>query len=379
MRKWFDYGKIKSIDLFNSLDKQEQNLVRKFKDYVLISACEQRSEEAIREVLRFKRITDKPFNKVKLEDLRYFLKELKQSNFADHTKNKIKDFVNRFLKWNFKDWSERFNEFDDIKINSDAQRKKEITDKQLLSEKDIKKLLDAEPSLYWKTFLMTQAEGFLRTKECRELKWSQIDFEDDGFTTLNIPSKKNQTGTTKINPVVIKIAGRFLKELKEQQRKYEIKTEWVFPSPKNANKPISKSVNLWFNNLCKNTLGRSANNYLLRHSGGTRLQEKVRKGELSKDNAVQFMRHSEKMFDKSYSHMSRDDIKQLIKKQIYNTKELTKEDIDEIKKLKEIQEEQNKKIEKMDKTLKKSLDTSERAMTMLEMIQKKYPEVYLEK
>ena len=38
-----------------------------------------------------------------LEDLRYFLKELKQNNFADYTKNRIKSFVQRFLRWGYKD------------------------------------------------------------------------------------------------------------------------------------------------------------------------------------------------------------------------------------------------------------------------------------
>lgn len=333
MKKWFDYGETTSQELYELLPKHEKEFLDKFKDYMQISASPGRSEEAVREVLRFKAITGKNLKEINLDDLRYYLKELKQGGFADHTKNKIKGFIHRFLKWAYKDWSLRFNEFEDVKLNTDAQRKKIIDDKTLLSEKDIQKLLEAEPSLYWKTFLITQAEGGLRTGEVRELKWSQIDFEDDGFTTLNIPSKKNPNGTTKINPVVVKIAGNFLRELKEQQRKYDIKSEWVFPSPNDSNKPISKAVNTWFNSLCKKVLGRSANNYLLRHSKGTELQEKVRKGELSKDNAVTFMRHTEKMFDKTYSHMSKDDIKQLIKKQIYNTEELTKQDNAKVKEL----------------------------------------------
>jgi len=96
-----------------------------------------------------------------------------------------------------------------------------------------------------------------------------------------------------------------------------------FPSPNDPNKPISKAVNLWFSNLCKKVLGHSSNNYILRHSKGSALQKKVREGTLSKDNAVEFMRHSEKMFDKVYSHMDKEDIKALMKKQIYNTKKLT--------------------------------------------------------
>lgn len=321
--------------VYDSLDSGEQERINRFKDFILISASPKRSEEAMREVLRFQVVTDKSLYDIKLEDLHYFLKELKTYDFADHTKNKIKDFIHRFLRWGFKDWSERFNEFSDIKTNTDAQNKKLITEKTIFTEQDIQELLKAEPTLYWKTFLIVQYEAGLRTGEARALTWDRINFEDDGFTTLNIPSKKNRNGTIKLNLVVVQVAGRFLQELKTQQDKYEIKTKYVFPSPQDANKPISKAVNLWFNRLCKKVLGRDGNNYLLRHSRGTELQKKVRSGELSKDNAVEFMRHSEKMFDKVYSHMDKEDIKQLLKKQIYNTKELTRTEKGKIKILEE--------------------------------------------
>jgi len=336
MRKsWFDYGeKISSVGIYNKLPEEEKNLLNSFKDYMLISAGQKRVDEAEREVLRFREITG-TLLEIDLEDLRHFLKELKMSSFADHTKNKIKDFIHRFLKWKFKDWSERFNEFEDIKMNGDAQNKKPINSKTILTQKDIELLLEKEPSLYWKTFLICQAEGGLRTGETRALAWSQINFEDDGFTTLNIPSKKNRNGTIKVNPVYVKVAGRFLKELKEQQEKFNIKSKWVFPSPQDVNKHASNNVNRWFNDLCKKVLGRSGNNYMLRHRKVEELKEKISKGTLSKENALTFMRHSEKMFDKVYSGVDEETLKQLIKKQIYNTEELTKEEKDEIKKLRD--------------------------------------------
>lgn len=374
--KLFEYGEVSSLETYNSFPLKDRKMIDKFKDYMLISAGELRTSEAVREIIRFRKVVNEDLSKIDLEDLRYFLKEVKQSSFADHTKNKIKGFLHRFLKWAYKDWSVRFNEFEDIKQNTDAQNKKIIDSKTLFTEKDIKKLLLAEPSLYWKTFLICQAEGALRTKETRELKWNNVNFEDDGFTTLNIPSKKNRNGTIKISPVVVKIAGNFLKELREQQNKYEIKTEWVFPSPNDSNKPISKAVNLWFNNLCKKVLGRPANNYLLRHSKGTQLQEKVRNGTLSKDNAITFMRHSEKMFDKTYSHMDKEDIKQLIKKQIYNTEELTKQDNNKIKELQTQMQEMEEKMNNMlEFTMKKMGFNPEWAELQEKKINKKMDEL----
>ncbi len=327
--------KLTSKEVYDTFNKEEQEQIDKFRDYLLITAGVKRVEGGIAEIIRFKEMIGKSLLDIDLEDLRYFLKELKQSDFADYTKNRIKNFIQRFLRWAYKDWSIRFDEFNDIKNNNEAQRKNPITSKEMLSEEQIIKLLEAEPSLYWKTFLMVSAEAGLRTGEARALMWDNIIFEDDGFTTLNIPSKKNRNGSIKINPVVVKIAGNFLKKLKEQQTKYDIDTKYVFPSPRDINKPIGKVVNIWFRNLCLKVLGHTSYNYILRHSRGTELQKKVRKGKLSKDNAVEFMRHSEKMFDKVYSHMDKTEIKQLMKKQIYDTKELTEEDKN--KYMKEIQ------------------------------------------
>jgi integrase len=358
MRKsFFSFDNKKtSKAIYDNLPTKEKELIDEFKEYIQVSASLSRAEAGETEVLRFREITGKSLFKIEIGDLRYFLKELRVSNFGGHTKNKIKDFIQRFLRWKYKDWSIRFEEFSDIKFNASATRKKPITSKDVLTEQQIMQLLNAEPSLYWKTFLITQAEAGLRTIECRNLRWGSVVFEDDGFTTLNIPSKKNRHGEIKVKPVVVKIAGNFLKKLKEQQQKYEIKTPYVFPSPYNPNKPISKGVNLWFNKLCKKTLGHSSFNYILRHSKGSHLQEKVRAGTLSKDNALEFMRHSEKMFDKVYSHMDEDAIKALIKKQIYNTKSLTKEEKNELEKVKKELETLKKLIIDYKKNFNKNLE-----------------------
>ena len=134
MRKeLFEYSKdLTSIQLYEKLSQEEKEILDKFKDYLLISASEERSKEAIREILRFKEVVEKDLIKIDLEDLRYFLLQLKQSSFADYSKNKIKGYIQRFLKYHFKDWSLRFGNFDDIKYNSDAQRKTPINSETLL-------------------------------------------------------------------------------------------------------------------------------------------------------------------------------------------------------------------------------------------------------
>lgn len=350
-KSWFDYDRtITSKGLFEKLNIEEKNRLNKFKDYLMISASESRADESLREILRFQRITNCDFNNITLEDFHHYLKELKQSPFSDNTKNKIKSFVHRFLKWSFKDWSERFNEFEDLKYNSEAENINPYKEDDMISEDELKKLMEEEKGLFWKCFLITSWEAGLRTKEARELKKTQISFDEDGFTVLNIPSKKNKFGSIKTKPVLIKKATPYIKELIKSQKELNIDSEFVFPSPRNPKKPISKGVNKWFGDLTEKALGKRSANYILRHSRGTILQEKVRKGEIPKDTAVEFMRHSEKMFDKVYSHMSGSSKRKLMKKQLYNEEELTQE---EKNKLELKIEEQNQNLKKMKEENKK--------------------------
>lgn len=349
-KKLFAFSdKITSKGLYDSLSNEEKKIVDGFRDYMLITASPIRAGEGIREVLRFRKIVGVEFNDIDLEDLRYFLKEVKNVKFADYTKDKMKTFVQRFLRWKFRDWAVRFDEFEDIKVNIDSQRKKPITSKDVFKKSELEALMKNETSLFYKTFLIVQWEGALRTKECRFLEWEKITFEDDGFAILKIPSKKNKTATINVRNIPLKESSYYLKELKEQQRAEKMKSKYVFPSPENPNKPISKGVNNWFSKLTKKVLGKSKNNYLLRHTRGTELKKLIKEGAMSKDNATEFMGHSEKMFDKVYSHMDKDDIKDLMKKQIYNFEYLPEEKKHELE-LKV--EAQGKQIEQLNNELK---------------------------
>ena len=261
-------------------------------------------------------------------------------------------------------YSKELNEkkFDELVIAASTGKYKEIS-KEVIKKEDFERLIKNEPSLYWKTFLSTSWFGALRTGEARTLLWERVKFEDDDYTTLEIPCKKNRNGTIKMRVIPIPPeATFFLKELKEQQRHSGIKSNWVFPSPHNPNKPISKSANLWFSNLTKKVLGVSHNNYLLRHGFGSSLKTLVKEGKMGKDNATEFMGHSEKMFDKVYSHMDKDDVKEMMKKQIYNFEYETPEKKDKIKDLEKENQRVKKEMKDFEKEVEKRIILMERKM-----------------
>ncbi|MFH2059403.1 MAG: tyrosine-type recombinase/integrase [Pseudomonadota bacterium] len=307
-----------TIEAFNKLRKADRLILNDFERYCQISANSVRAKKYKTNVLRFLLMAEKKADDINLEDLREFLVILKKSDFSDYYKNDTKGYIQRFLKWHFKDWSERFDNFDDIKYNSDAQRKVPITDKDIPTKEEVEMLVKEESFIYWKTFLISQYEGALRTLECRKMKWDDIDMEDPEIYWLDVYSKKNKNSTNKerIAPPLYQ-AVYFLNELKKWQEKNGIKSPYVFPSSRDPNKFISSStVNKWFFRLTKKVLGRSLHNYLLRHGKGEELHKLVRENKLSEDNAVQMMGHSKKMFNKTYSHANKKEVKKILKKQV---------------------------------------------------------------
>jgi len=307
-----------TIKAFNKLRNADRAILDNFERYCLISANSARAKKYKTNVLRFLLMVEKKVDDINLEDLRDFLVVLKNSDFSDYYKNDIKGYIQRFLKWHFKDWSERFDNFEDIKFNSDAQRKVPITDKDIPTKEEVELLVKEETFIYWKTFLISQYEGALRTLECRKMKWDDLDMEDPELYWLDVSSKKNKNSTDKerIAPPLYQSV-YFLNELKKWQKKNGIKSPYVFSSRRDPNKFISSSsVNKWFSRLTKKVLGRPLHNYLLRHGKGEELHKLVRENKLSEDNAVQMMGHSKKMFNKTYSHANKKEVKKILKKQV---------------------------------------------------------------
>lgn len=332
---------------FEKLGKKEQEVLNKFEKYCRVSAGESRAKKSKTNALRFLVMANKPLDKIGLDDLREFLRVLKEGDFSDYFKNDVKGFVQRFLKWYYKDWSERFNNFEDVKFNSDATRKNKITSKDVLSKEEVERLIKSEPSIYYKTFIAVQYGGGLRTLETRSLRWDMIDDSDEDVYFLKVVSKKNKNGTEKERlsiPLDEKVV-YYLKEQKKSQREKGINSPYVFNSFEDENSFVSSgTISKWFSRLTKKVLGQAKTNYILRHSRGETLHEMVRDGQLSKENAVLMMGHSEKMFDKTYSHADRGKLKEVLKKQVLNTDYIPPE----IEKgLREIVEKQGEEIQRL--------------------------------
>ncbi len=211
----------------------------------------------------------------------------------------------------------------------------------MISKQDIEKLIRHEPKTYWKAFLLVQYEAGLRTKETRCLKWEDAQINiDDGLSELKIFATK----TGKSRTLYVKEATRYLTKLKEEQEDMGEKSVYIFHAKIKTNQPIHKStVNMWFRRLTEKVLGVKKWNYLLRHSRATELYKLAKENKISKDTAIKFMGHSEDM-SSTYTHLDKEDVKKMLKEQVYKIEDMPPEKRAELEKK---IEEQNKIIERL--------------------------------
>lgn len=304
-----------SLILFDSLSKIEQNLINDFIKYVSItSKSSKRLENNKRSLLTFRQVIKKPIFKTNLEDLRSFLALLNNSKRTQSSRNELKHTIKRFLKWKFKDWSERFYNLSDIKLIIKINEEK-INANTLLKKEDVEAIVKAESNLIWKTFFITLYESALRPIELRTLLWDKIkfDIEKEGLSEINIFATK----TLKARSVYVKESTFYLKKLKEQS-----KSPLVFPSPKDNTKPMSKELPaMWLKRISKKVLGRQVYPYILRHSRATELYTNVG---IPDKTAQKFLGHSKSMSD-IYTHLSNKDVKEAVAKTIYKTEDIPPE------------------------------------------------------
>lgn len=316
---------------YSKFPKSEREAIDGFIKYVSItSKSNRRLSNNKLSLITFRKFVNKPFEKVTLEDLRDFLALLNNSDRTESSRNELKHTIKRFLKWKFKNWSERFNSLEDIKLKMGMNEEK-INSETLLKKKDVDDIMNEEKSLFWKTFFITLYESGLRPIELRTLLWKKIDFDvDDDISEIHIFATK----THKARSVFVKEGTYWLKRLKE-----ESDSDLVFPSVRDKTKPLGKELPaVWLKRISEKVLGRPVYPYILRHS---RANELYKSAEISDKTAQKFLGHKKSMSD-IYSHLSSDDVKEAMAKTIYKKKQvLTKKKEKELEdKIKTFEDEQ---------------------------------------
>lgn len=349
-----EYPKFKRGEIWKFYDKLSSSENKLIEEYITYRKA--RGVSAARDLLDIKRyilqlryILQKDLRKIDLNEVRQITAIINTSWLKNEVRNGLKIDFKNFLKYIFPDWSVRFADLEDIKQSSKSRNEEKINAQTIYTKEDIQKLMKHETKLFYKAFLITQYEAGLRTGECRTLKWDSIRFNvDNDISEVAIYSTK----TSKARTIFVKEATFYLQKLKEEQENTGMKSIYVFPSNK-KNEPIDKTtISKWFRSLTKKALGRQGWSYLLRHSRATELYRLADENKISKEIAIKFMGHSSDM-SKTYTHLDKQEIKNMLKNQVYKLEELPEEKKNEleleIERLKKDEQIQKDKLERLER------------------------------
>ncbi len=313
MDRYPKYGRGDLQLIYSKLKPKNKKIVDEFSLVCSTSANPRKVDDIKRSVLQLHDITCKDLDNITLEDLRKFLVVLNQSDREIWSKHDIKIHLKRFLKFQYKDWSERFNALKEIKNESVGMNQEKLNSKTLLTKTDIETILKKENDILIKTFFICAYETGMRPSELRTLKWSDIKFNvDDDLSEINVFMSKNKKHKT----VYVKTGTFYLKKLQNSS-----KSDYVFPSRENISLPVGDSTATRWISLLGKHIDKKIYPYLLRHTRSQELYGLVDEGKLSERVVQRFLGHSKSMRD-LYSELSSKTLKDAVTKTIYKIEEL---------------------------------------------------------
>lgn len=334
-------GELKAA--YETLPESDKEIIQDFLKYVAMTTAQHKLVSFQRSIAMFRLITEKSLNQITLDDVREWLRLLKESKKPAFTCNGLKAHVKRFLKWYYKDWSVRFDELRNLKLQRTKISSKRYNYQTFLTEPQVQTILDKEELIERKAMFMLLAESALRPCEAVKIRWNDIKFDIEGdVSEIYIHSPK--TDVPRI--VYIKNASFYLKRLKESAI-----NEWVFPAGHTAKGGRTKNpfvatdtVGKWLRAMGK-AVGLKVHPYLLRHMRASQLYLLAKQNKMSKDVVTQFMGHSEDMSE-IYTQLDPEVLKQNLIKSVY--------------KLEVLPEEKKTELEKQIEELKKKMETEKR-------------------
>lgn len=312
------------IEIEKKLTKSDKEILKEFLKKCSITAGEKKVEKIKKLILQLFDVTQKSLSKQTKKSIDDFLLLLSKSDKSNWTKDEIKVYVKQFILWLYKDVSLVENFKATAKKGLDPQK---ITENNLVTEKDVEKMLRYAESYKDKAYLLLAFQTGARPQELSEnLRWKDIKFEDAYADVTLYSSKTNESRTFP----VVKETKEALWEWKQHYSFPDVQPkDFVFPSrwrdksmtTAGLNKILRKMANLA-------GLNKDVWNYLLRHSRCTKLYE-----ELPQQIVEKLMGH--KNMAGVYAHISSKKAREVMLNKIYKIEELTKEEKEEIKELKE--------------------------------------------
>jgi site-specific recombinase XerD len=202
---------------------RNKNLAIKFKDYLISEGIGfAKIARYLLDVIKLDKILKKPFDKANKEDLRRVVAEIEQSCLAPESKKTFKIMLRKLYRFirNIDEKGVYPEEVKWISIGLPKNHKK--LPEQLLTEEEVKSIIQNCKSLRDKTLVSTLAESGCRISEIGTMKIKHVSFEQYG-------SRLTVNGKTGMRKILVINSTPYLQQ-------------WINDHPENNN-PES---NLWY-------------------------------------------------------------------------------------------------------------------------------------
>lgn len=332
-------------DVEESLSNPEKKILKEFGVYCRQTSQEDKVRKRRSELLIIRDVIEKPFNKWNLKEIRGFTAVLNSSDRAVWTKKGILITLKLFLKWMFKDWSSRFNSFEDMNklqrlLKPDNSQK--YNPKTFLTPEEIDLMIRKAKRVRDKLYISMANEGGLPPIVQRNLKFKdvEIDYPEENISKLTYFRNKNKKSF--VVPLG-KITTYYLKRWKQEYEYPSVRDDdYIFPSPKERDKPIS-AVTVWYNlKRIAESCGIKKNvfQYLIRHKT---LSDNY--GKLTEEIHRKTFGHVKGSTQtKTYSHIDEEKAFKTALEILHKVKEISPEKRQDIEKKLELVEQEMKKI-----------------------------------
>ena len=265
------YGQSGNVALGSALLDEDHKVLDDFQVFCEGTAGRRKVLDRRSHLLQTRDIIEKPFKDWQLEDLRGFLAVLNRSDRKPWTKKGILITLQMFLRWRFKDWSERFNNLDDCRKLSrlvKPNNSDRYNGATLPTAEEVDRMIRSTRSIRNKVYVSMAFEAGLPPAVQLKIRWKnlRIDWPEPGTSTLEYLRTKNQ------HAFVFPFSERTTYYLKRWQEEYEYPNmapdDLLFPSPVNRAKPWSgNSANSMLKRLARRAgIQKPMYQYLLRHA-----------------------------------------------------------------------------------------------------------------
>lgn len=301
------------------LSKKNKEILNKFAEFCSITAGEVKIGKIRRHIVQFCDVIGKDLDKITKDDVNSFLVVLNKSNRSVWTKNEIKVYVKKFLKWFYKDLDLIENIKGDSKRGLDYGK---INENNLLTEEEVEKMLRFAENYKEKAFLFLTFESGARPQEIVNLRWQDVKFCDD-YADITFYSGKTRQSRT----FPVKKASKFLFEWKQNYSFSNVKNDdYIFPSRWREKHMTTVGLNKILKRISQKAgIERKVWNYLFRHTRATRLYE-----ELPTPIVEKLMGHTN--MAKIYAHISSKKAREEMLNKIYKIEGLPVETREELEK-----------------------------------------------